>query len=286
MLTTLLAEPRPDSRPVRARRTPVLLAVAATVVVALGAVVGVRVLPVVATPPGCGTTQAPDAATLLRALADCAQAQPVPEGAYDYVRYRVMGGGFVRGGPLEGFDTRESERWIAADGSGSWRLNGSDGSAQLVPLEPTDRGWGEWPADLGELEALIRADEEADMKYVRGDWMSAISLNANRIATPQVQASLLRLLATEDGLTIEGPVTDRAGRPGVAVSGISEGWNPYVKTRDVLIIDPATGMTLGNDTFIIEAEPGALTTPLPALWSYALVLDTGRVNSMTERPNR
>ncbi len=62
-------------------------------------------------------------------------------------------------------------------------------------------------------------------------------------------AALVRLLAETDGLRPAGQVTDRLGRRGQAYVHDRSG------TRQMLIMDPATGAVLGLETTFTRAQP-------------------------------
>ena len=87
---------------------------------------------------------------------------------------------------------------------------------------------------------------------------------------PTAAGRPLRLLAQKPGITIDGPVTDRAGRAGVAVS--TGGQYAGLSARHVLIIDPATGMILGAEEKVLEANGVLLAEPPPAPAHFMLVL--------------
>jgi hypothetical protein len=296
-LDALLAEPRPsvagDDRTVPAlrRRSPVLLAFAVAAAMTIGIVVGVQALPQrptpAAPPPGCGITQAADAATLLRSLADCAQAQPpLPDGRFDYLHIVRWGAGLYEGGSREELATMETWEWAAADGSGRKESKGPR-STSTTDLGPSERSRTEWPTDVAALDAAIRAKEASpipDMPAEEPDWVPAVAQIATyNVLSPQQQAALLRLLATKPGITIDGPVTDRAGRAGVAVS--TGGQYAALPARHVLIIDPATGRILGAEETVLEAGNGVLLAePPPAPAHFTLVLGSTRVDATTDRP--
>jgi hypothetical protein len=297
-MDALLAEPRQPwvgndlVVPALRRRSPVLLAFAVAAAVTIGIVVGVqampqRIAPATPPPPGCGTTQARDAATLLRSLADCAQAQPpLPDAPFDYLHVIQWGAGLYEGGSAEELAAMETWEWTAADGSGRQESKGPR-STSTTDRGPGERGRPTWPADVAALEAAIRADEalgRPDMPASEPDWIPAAARIATyNVVSPQQEAALLRLLATKPGITIDGPVTDRAGRPGVAVS--VAGQYAGLSSRHVLIIDPATGMILGAEETVLEAGGGVLlAAPPPAPAHFTVILRTARVNATTDRP--
>jgi hypothetical protein len=79
------------------------------------------------------------------------------------------------------------------------------------------------------------------------------------------------MLSDLDGLIWQGPVTDRAGRLGVAVTMDSD----HGGTRDTLIFDPYTGRLLAYDLTYLRNPPG-YHGPTPRSVSYTLYLDHGR----------
>lgn len=294
-IRALLAEPRPASNdvtfPALRRRSPVLLAFAVAAAVTIGIVVGVQALPqrsvAAAPPPGCGVTQAADAATLLRSLADCAQAQPpLPDGRFDYLHVIWWGPGLYEGSAREELATMETWDWKAADGSGRKESKGPH-STSTTDVGPSERGRTAWPTDVAALDAAIRANEASpipDRPAEEPEWIRAAAQIATyNVLSPQQQAALLRLLAQKPGITIDGPVTDRAGRAGVAVS--TGGQYAGLPARHVLIIDPATGMILGAEETVLEAGNGVLLAePPPAPAHFTLVLRSTRVEATTDRP--
>jgi hypothetical protein len=62
-------------------------------------------------------------------------------------------------------------------------------------------------------------------------------------------------------------MTDRAGRPGVAVSAddppAGSGW----RARHVLVLDPTTGMLLAAERFTLQRGIGPAGMPDPDSWT-------------------
>ncbi|MGI5128062.1 CU044_5270 family protein [Pseudonocardia sp. CA-107938] len=294
-LDALLAQPRPTEAgrdpalPVPSRRSPVLLAFAVVAIVVIGIVGGLRALPqrpTPAAPPGCGTTQAPDAPTLLRALADCAQAQPaLPDGRFDYLHTLWWGPGLYEGGSGEELGTVETWTWTAPDGSGR-KESKTPRATSSTDLGPTGRGRTDWPTDVAALDAAIRDSRghRTPLPAPETEWISAVAqIASNTVVSPQLQAALLRLLATKPGVTVDGPVTDHAGRAGVAVSVGGE--YAGLPARHVLVLDPATGRILGTEEIVLASGNGVLlAAPPPAPAHYTLILGSTRVNTTTDKP--
>ncbi|WP_232666627.1 CU044_5270 family protein [Pseudonocardia sp. TRM90224] len=294
-----LHEHRASIRPVvgpRRRLAPALLAVAVAAAVAIGAVVGVQSLsapadpepPAVSPSPACGTTHAPDAATLLNTLADCAAAHPpLREARYDYLHVRSLGSGFFEGGRGEELSTSETETWTAADGTGRTERRQPRGSS-IEERHASELPRAEYPADPAALETFIRDREQRNRSEfapaMEPNWFQMVEqIAVYSVVQPQVQAAALRMLATKPGITVDGPVTDGTGRPGVAIS-IPEEYSGG-PARHVLIIDPATGWILGSEIIVLEAQSDVLLVgPPPAVAWSQLILGSGRVDSPTERP--
>jgi hypothetical protein len=78
-----------------------------------------------------------------------------------------------------------------------------------------------------------------------------------------------------------GTVTDRAGRPGVAVSVDSAGSGQLV--RSTLVFAPATGALLEADETLV-GDPARSDVRQGAVLAYTTFLATGDVDSATARP--
>jgi hypothetical protein len=96
-----------------------------------------------------------------------------------------------------------------------------------------------------------------------------------------VEATLLRLLARLPQVFNTGSVTDRDGRPGVAVSVESD--YTGVEILYTLIFDPSTGGLLEADQ-TLTGVPGDLDVQQGSVLSYTTLLTSGYVSSTTARP--
>jgi hypothetical protein len=86
---------------------------------------------------------------------------------------------------------------------------------------------------------------------------------------PKVRAAMLRYLAATATLAVEGEVTDRAGRPGLAFSLDSAyGGLPAHYT---VVIDPQTGHVLDFEQ-MLTTDAGKLNVAVPAVISYDVYL--------------
>jgi len=94
-------------------------------------------------------------------------------------------------------------------------------------------------------------------------------------STP-VRAAILRLFADTPSLNPRGQLTDRAGRPGIAVSIDSD-------VRDLLIFDPHAGVLLAYEVTELVKPPGTIL-PVGAVRDSVLYLAAGRVDQYDTTP--
>lgn len=94
---------------------------------------------------------------------------------------------------------------------------------------------------------------------------------------PGVRAGVLRILAEQPGIRIDGTVTDRAGRTGIGYSIVHDGGG--LPERVTLIFDPSTGQLLDQETVLIS-DAGALNVPIPSVVSYEVFLGAEYVHQM------
>jgi hypothetical protein len=109
---------------------------------------------------------------------------------------------------------------------------------------------------------------------IMGLWM-------NQTVPPAVQAVLLRELATQPGLRLE-ETTDRAGRPGLAVSADDQPTGREWRCRHVLVLDPDTGMLLAAAELTLER--GNLPDGMPDPDSYTSWVRAGYAPDSNTRP--
>jgi len=162
--------------------------------------------------------------------------------------------------------------WAAADGSGrsvSTRSGPGDDSETVDERLSAGEHSFMWP--LGSLSAddteLARQLEQSH-PVVNGAaerLVAVTDLVAEQPLPPTVRAAVLRYLARTPGLTVDGIVSDRAGRRGVAMhldtdmSGLPE--------RRSLIVDSQDGRVLGSETTLTQ-DAGKLNVPIPSVISY------------------
>lgn len=274
----------------RVRRVPALAG--ATVALAAAAVL-VAVLVAPAPGPAPFTTPAlltytptemgTDPVTVLEQLAERAATQPSRDEAGRFAFVRTRGWYFdvvvTDAGATARVNPTEREQWMAADGEGRieetrsgerTRTSGRYGSGELSGVRPL-------PTDPTALAAVIRPLDDQPAA-----WMDAVASELLRgPVPPAVHSALLQVLAQQQGLTVAGKVTDRAGRVGVALSAV--GRDGEQTAKNILILDPATGAPLAQERVQLAGEL-QMFVQLPATESYTLWLDTGWVDSVDERP--
>jgi hypothetical protein len=179
-----------------------------------------------------------------------------------------------------------SEVWRKPDGTGTYHVErsvpdgGSDDerkareeAARSGPpadgtLAPGDRMFGTPapadPAALAEFLKLGHPVQNGPAEVI----VAITDLIGEQVLGPAQRAALLRVLATVPGLAYAGEATDRAGRKGHAfrlrnrLGGL---------TNDLtLMVDPAGGRLLYNETVLLEA--GRLNVRVPCVSSYQMYL--------------
>lgn len=217
-------------------------------------------------------------------LAAVAAAQPpsAASGRYAYVKTAgwyldtAVGGGRV----TSRVDATTTESWLAADGSGRQIAHRSS-------VQPTD----DWTVPAGKPLLALSSDPATIAKQLdQGHpvrlgpaerFVSLHDIALEQPLPPPAESAALRVLAGSPGLIDSGTVTDRAGRPGVAVS-LDSAYSGLL-TRHTLIFDPRTGRLLGDEETLI-GDPGKLNVRTPAVISYTVYLSAGYVSSTTEHP--
>lgn len=135
------------------------------------------------------------------------------------------------------------------------------------------------PADASELRDVLLADEQPEIPDAF-ELMAALTERlAQQPVPPGVLAGFYRALAREPFVVDLGPVTDRAGRPGVAI-GLDSAHSGLL-TRYLLIVEPATGVPLGSEEILVN-DAGALNVRVPAVIGYTAYLAAGTVNSESD----
>lgn len=235
-------------------------------------------------------TNAPPAGSYLRDLAHRIGNAPydVHTGRYTYHHTKWWGGGMLTSpeGYTKSF-VEEQEVWAATDGSGRRRL-------RMLPPEypdeasrryyenlppptgdktlPPEPAYEDLPAGLagpseplpinrGQLVKLL------DVQYGAGAVAKKLGTLYEEYAIPRrTRALILDILAGMPGWSWRGEVTDRAGRPGVAITGEDHG------QQQLLVFDPRSGVLLAHEVVFLE----------PKRWvaAYQLLLVTDRTDRL------
>ncbi|MFL6144780.1 MAG: hypothetical protein ACJ72N_23320 [Labedaea sp.] len=171
--------------------------------------------------------------------------------------------------------------WITDNGPG-WYEEIRDGQRTRWSGKQDNQA-GRPPTVTGTDPKVIEAQLSTRHPDWRGaNWITFIEETWTRqTVTPAVQAALLRVLSNAPDLTIEGTVTDRAGRTGVAVSAI-ETHDGVATHRRIPILNPTTGAVLDAEKIALEKLGKPIN--VPATVGYTLWITTGYVAVPLERP--
>ncbi|MEU0035651.1 CU044_5270 family protein [Streptomyces sp. NPDC006333] len=114
------------------------------------------------------------------------------------------------------------------------------------------------------LEALYARDNGADSGTSgRSGWMLRQAGNLITMPVkPSVRAAAYRVMADLPGVRVIGHITDPLGRPGVAVEFPAAYRTPLGTTRERLVVDPATGAMLSDQTLLVKPSVRAKTAGL------------------------
>jgi hypothetical protein len=146
-----------------------------------------------------------------------------------------------------------TERWFAAQLTGAPQPTGTP-APHSYPLPPV-------PVPPFSLSGLRREIAE---RSAAGITKAVESLYRLYVLPREQRAQILRLLAGVAGFAWRGRVTDRAGRPGVAVT-----MDDPDSGQLLLIFDPGTGVLLGSE--LIRLEPVRISL-------YQVYLETDRTD--------
>lgn len=221
----------------------------------------------------------------LDGLAVLARKQPIPTGSgpFHYVHTRGWyldteqdTAGKVLASRV---DVSDRQLWLAADGAG--RIEETRGGRPL----PNSGRYGpgallQIPVPAGPADSLRdRLLQQSPGRSTAGWFGTVKDIWNTRAVPPELQSALLQVLATRPGVHVDGAVTDRAGRPGIAVSTDSGG-RPSM--RNVLILGAKSGMLLGYEEIALTA--GDFPVRAPATIGYTLWLSNGRTPSTDTTP--
>lgn len=300
-LARILATPQRAPQKAPRRRWVVALAAAALLA---GALVPATLLP----DERLGASEAA-ARELLRAATVAQRQRPVvlAPGSYAYTKSQSFDVMEIVASDDRGFSAvvpRTRETWIGADGSGRLRettrepifLGPGDRAAWQAAGSPpfgkgtSDRRFAAGGLHLPDLASLatdpdalheqIREQAEetdvptnVEMLVVIGDLLRETA------APPTLRAALYRVAARIEGIELIGRVTDRAGRPGIAV-GITSDYTG-ARERKILVFDPRTSALLAERRVLLERVPWLDADP-PVVIGDTLYLASGAVDTLEE----
>jgi hypothetical protein len=125
------------------------------------------------------------------------------------------------------------------------------------------------PTDPARLLAELKAHYAIEAKGTQELVVALTDLYQETMPVPRVRSAMLTLLADRGDVVALGAMTDRAGRTGrgFAVDGDGGG----LPTRQVLIVDSATGALLANEE-VLTKRAGRLPVRVPSVTGYTLYL--------------
>jgi hypothetical protein len=223
--------------------------------------------------------------TSLAELAARAEIQPPPpeSGPYSYVHTQgwYLATDQMTDGRILDARVEETERelWVAADGSGRIKETRDSRPSQMSGVYGPG---GLYPGPLAATQAGVPAHvavRQTSSPLPVGWLKDMKSLWLSQTVPPALQADLLRHLAIQRGLRLE-QTSDRAGRPGLAVSADDPPSRSGHRSRHALVLDPETGMLLAAEEIAVQRSDLAAGMPDPhshTSWvrtGYATYLDT------------
>jgi hypothetical protein len=124
------------------------------------------------------------------------------------------------------------------------------------------------PILAGQIDAYLHDAADRTLVTAAADLFRWHPLGAGQ------RAALLQVLHDADGLIDRGEATDRAGRPGQAISldTTADG----TSTRDILVFDRGTGRLLDYERVLLSRPGGSA----PALVAYTLYVAAGGVDTL------
>jgi hypothetical protein len=178
---------------------------------------------------------------------------------------------------------KEVNKWVRTDGAGRVVTSYSDanltGAGSDQSFGPGQLGL-QWP--LGSLSSEPQPLKEQlaighPVENGPAERLMAIKdAYLEMPLPPSTRAAVLRYLAATPGLRIDGEVSDRLGRPGLAFSVDSD--FSGLPTRYTAILDQASGRLLDFEEEL-TTRAGKLNVPVPSIIGYTVFLESKYVNS-------
>jgi hypothetical protein len=226
---------------------------------------------------------APSGRALLLALATTAARQPAPQptsGRYAYVKttgwYVTLGQGPGAGQVFP----QTSQSWLRPNGSG--RVINTTGAGSGRTVDELHVGSGPRLFQLATTPGAVARQLAVGHPVSDGPQERLVAFAdtaSQQPIPPAAEAAILRLIARTPGLVNRGTVSDRAGRPGVAISLDA----PRLGNAYTLILSPDAGQLLGieqaalRDTANGEIRRGDVV-------SYTTIVSAGYVPNTTSVP--
>ncbi|MEV5754915.1 CU044_5270 family protein [Actinoallomurus sp. NPDC052308] len=138
------------------------------------------------------------------------------------------------------------------------QLTFTAGSVQDVQRLPDD------PAQLRTYFMKRKNDSEGDSSPTEWLFSSAYDVLLSEPASAKVRAAAYRILAELPGVRSVGRTTDPLGRPGVAVALGDGAPSDQPSTEDRIVVDPATGALLAEETVLVRPATGRAVSRLPS----------------------
>lgn len=153
----------------------------------------------------------------------------------------------VAGEPYPG----ESPEGLPAPGTLIWEdeISAEEFFEGIAGEPPTDA------ASMGEYLAPWTFEETPTL----GGYFGAITgVLLSRTLTAEQEAAILQFLAAQDGIRVDGSVTDRLGRTGIVFRASDRTPGEY---EDLLIVSPESGKILAAETIYIGSSRDYLASP-------------------------
>ena len=163
----------------------------------------------------------------------------------------------------------DRQQWIAPDGSG--RLLVTQGKRVIPPSGHYSAGqlFGDFlnANDLPTITAQLR--QRSSRGSTAGAMRSFATVWQGQVVPPALQRLLLLFLAQEHDLVVDGPIVDRLGRSGIALSHVE----PVQHIRRRLVFDERTGMLLASQNITEDGTSEGVA--IPTITNCTMWLDTG-----------
>jgi hypothetical protein len=221
-------------------------------------------------------------------LAAAAASQPVTPTAHSRYAYTKTRSWYLHSRIAGGSTTSvavpsTTESWFAANGSGRvHRVTKEPNGSRYVDDFNATRGPPIVRLSTDEpvlARQLARGHPASDGPVER--FVALTDLAGQQPIPAHAESAILRLLARTPGLINSGSATDRAGRPGVAVS--LESAYTGLLTRYTWLFDRHTGKLLGDEETLI-GKPGRLDVRTGSVLGSTTFLTSGWVTNTSSRP--